>query len=111
MEGLYPEEVSNMARGHKANLSNPNTSEESKEHSKEVLKKLGGEDAFYSKDDDDQPQGGNDQGGHKNQTDEKDPKRVAAGLKSAINNPEDSHRHVSEQARKEAQEKLDKLQS
>jgi len=44
------EEVSNEARGHKANLSNPNTSEESKEHSKEALKDLGGEKAFYSKD-------------------------------------------------------------
>lgn len=45
-----PEEVSNQARGHKANISNPNTSEASKEHSKEVLKDLGGEKAFFSKD-------------------------------------------------------------
>ncbi|KAF2261386.1 hypothetical protein CC78DRAFT_535674 [Lojkania enalia] len=45
-----PEDISNMAKGHKANLSNPNTSEESKKHSRQVLKALGGEDAFYSKD-------------------------------------------------------------
>ncbi|KAK1832978.1 Conidiation protein 6-domain-containing protein [Podospora conica] len=45
-----PEEISNQARGHKANLSNPNTSEESKQHSKEVLEELGGEKAFFSKD-------------------------------------------------------------
>ncbi|KZT30335.1 hypothetical protein NEOLEDRAFT_1125844 [Neolentinus lepideus HHB14362 ss-1] len=31
----------NVARGHKANLSNPNTSEESKERSEQVLEELG----------------------------------------------------------------------
>lgn len=45
-----PEEISNQARGHKANLSNPNTSEESKKNSEQALKDLGGEDAFFSKD-------------------------------------------------------------
>lgn len=66
-----PEEISNEARGHKANLSNPSTtiqiflhetqkavaaanlmvdtSKQSKEHSKEALKELGGEKAFYGK--------------------------------------------------------------
>ncbi|KAF2244649.1 hypothetical protein BU26DRAFT_434229 [Trematosphaeria pertusa] len=43
------EDVSNQAQGHKANLSNPNTSDASKEHSKQVLKDLGGEKAFYGK--------------------------------------------------------------
>ncbi|KAK3941012.1 hypothetical protein QBC46DRAFT_312477 [Diplogelasinospora grovesii] len=38
------EEISNEIRGHKANLSNPNTSEESKENSKRVLEDLGGSD-------------------------------------------------------------------
>ncbi|KAH7025250.1 uncharacterized protein B0I36DRAFT_361376 [Microdochium trichocladiopsis] len=54
LEGMHdtPEERSNQARGHKANLSNPNTSEKSKEKSKEALKDLGGEEAFYSKDSD-----------------------------------------------------------
>ncbi|KAM7189458.1 Conidiation protein 6 domain containing protein [Rhypophila sp. PSN 637] len=46
---MQPEEVSNKARGHKANLSNPNTSDESKKNSEEALKELGGEKAFYSK--------------------------------------------------------------
>jgi len=32
----------NVARGHKANISNPNTSEESKEHSREVLEEIEG---------------------------------------------------------------------
>ncbi|KAK4171193.1 Conidiation protein 6-domain-containing protein [Triangularia setosa] len=47
---LAPEEISNQARGHKANLSNPNTSEESKENSRQKLEELGGEDAFFRKD-------------------------------------------------------------
>ncbi|KAF1828875.1 hypothetical protein BDW02DRAFT_511267 [Decorospora gaudefroyi] len=43
------EDISNVASGHKANLSNPNTSEASKKNSEKVLKELGGEDAFYGK--------------------------------------------------------------
>ncbi|KAF3007947.1 hypothetical protein E8E13_011289 [Curvularia kusanoi] len=43
------EDISNKASGHKANISNPNTSEESKQKSKEALKELGGEAAFYGK--------------------------------------------------------------
>ncbi|RYN99370.1 hypothetical protein AA0120_g1405 [Alternaria tenuissima] len=43
------EDISNKASGHKANLSNPNTSEDSKKKSAEALKALGGEDAFYGK--------------------------------------------------------------
>lgn len=39
----------NKPTGHKANLSNPNTSDASKQHSKEVLESLGGEQAFYGK--------------------------------------------------------------
>ncbi|KAK5444262.1 hypothetical protein LTS15_010377 [Exophiala xenobiotica] len=60
-----PEDISKQAQGHKANLSNPRTSDESKQHSKEVLQSLGGEDAFFGK-----------------QETEKDPNRVAGGLKS-----------------------------
>ncbi|KAI4192667.1 MAG: hypothetical protein LQ346_004210 [Caloplaca aetnensis] len=45
------EDISNQAKGHKANLSNPNTSEASKERSKEVLESLGGDSAFYSNED------------------------------------------------------------
>ncbi|KAG7284526.1 hypothetical protein NEMBOFW57_010901 [Staphylotrichum longicolle] len=53
LEGMHEtaEEKSNQARGHKANLNNPNTSDKSKQHSKQALKDLGGEDAFYSKTD------------------------------------------------------------
>ncbi|PON31008.1 hypothetical protein TGAM01_v200428 [Trichoderma gamsii] len=51
LEGMHehPEDISNKARGHKANLSNPNTSDESKERSKRELNELGGEQAFYGK--------------------------------------------------------------
>ncbi|KAK0751877.1 Conidiation protein 6-domain-containing protein [Schizothecium vesticola] len=38
------EEITNVIRGHKANLSNPNTSEESKRNSEQVLQDLGGSD-------------------------------------------------------------------
>ncbi|KAK3297240.1 uncharacterized protein B0H64DRAFT_473380 [Chaetomium fimeti] len=40
------EDITNRIRGHKANLSNPNTSEESKENSREALKELGGDDTL-----------------------------------------------------------------
>ncbi|KAF1358540.1 hypothetical protein EJ07DRAFT_123806 [Lizonia empirigonia] len=43
------EDRSHEARGHKANLSNPNTSKASKEKSAQVLKELGEDNAFYSK--------------------------------------------------------------
>jgi len=64
------EDISNKAQGHKANLNNPSktqshasasarttlticdsidTSEESKEKSRQALKELGGEEAFYGK--------------------------------------------------------------
>ena len=38
------EEITNVIRGHKANLSNPNTSEKSKKNSEQVLESLGGSD-------------------------------------------------------------------
>ncbi|KAI6785522.1 uncharacterized protein J7T54_007165 [Emericellopsis cladophorae] len=41
--GQGKEDVSNAIRGHKANLSNPNTSDESKKHSEEEIARLGGE--------------------------------------------------------------------
>ncbi|KAF2495581.1 hypothetical protein BU16DRAFT_462198 [Lophium mytilinum] len=43
------EDISHAAQGHKANISNPNTSEKSKQHSKEELEILGGNKAFYGK--------------------------------------------------------------
>ncbi|KAK4114712.1 hypothetical protein N656DRAFT_776889 [Canariomyces notabilis] len=40
------EEITNEIRGHLANLSNPNTSDKSKDHSKEELECLGGRDTL-----------------------------------------------------------------
>ncbi|GAB7341248.1 hypothetical protein MBLNU457_7525t1 [Dothideomycetes sp. NU457] len=91
-----PEDISHEATGHKANLSNPNTSQASKEHSKQVLKELGGEDAFYGK------QGEGEV--------EKNPGNVAGGLKATINNPEDGDRYVSEEAKQDAKERLEKME-
>ncbi|KAL8654335.1 MAG: hypothetical protein Q9210_001572 [Variospora velana] len=83
------EDISNQAKGHKANLSNPNTSETSKAHSKEVLDSLGGDKAFY---------------GDKDQYASKNPNQVAGGLKAAINNDD-----ISESGKAKAQEKLDNM--
>lgn len=38
-----PSDVTNVARGHKAAISNPNVSEEAKEHSRQVLESLEGQ--------------------------------------------------------------------
>ncbi|KAI1818100.1 hypothetical protein GGS20DRAFT_529758 [Poronia punctata] len=46
------EQISREVQGHKANLSNPNTSEKSKEHSRDVIRDLGGEAAHYGGEDD-----------------------------------------------------------
>ncbi|OSS43973.1 hypothetical protein B5807_11438 [Epicoccum nigrum] len=43
------EDRSHEARGHKANLSNPNTSDASKEKSAQRLQELGEDTAFYRK--------------------------------------------------------------
>ncbi|TPX09923.1 uncharacterized protein E0L32_008945 [Thyridium curvatum] len=40
------EHISNVISGHKANLSNPNTSEASKKKSEQALKELGGDDTL-----------------------------------------------------------------
>ncbi|OTA67774.1 hypothetical protein K449DRAFT_461750 [Hypoxylon sp. EC38] len=45
------ETTSNMVKGHKANLANPNTSEKSKEHSREVIDSMGGDAAHYGNQD------------------------------------------------------------
>ncbi|CAJ2507208.1 Uu.00g083940.m01.CDS01 [Anthostomella pinea] len=45
------ETISHSVQGHKANLSNPNTSEKSKKHSKEVIDSLGGDIAHYGDED------------------------------------------------------------
>ncbi|KAF4550677.1 Conidiation-specific protein 6 [Elsinoe fawcettii] len=75
----------NVVGGHKANLNNPNTSEESKQHSKQVLD--------------------NEFNGGEIEKDEpsKNPGNVIGGLKATINNP-----NVSDEAKQSAQERLDK---
>ncbi|KAM7187360.1 conidiation-specific protein 6 [Rhypophila sp. PSN 637] len=81
-----------IAGGHKANLKNPNTSEESKENSKKILEnefnvQLDGEDASKSNDDDG-----------------KNPNNVAGGLKATLKNP-----NVSDEAKESAKERLDNM--
>ncbi|KAF2099542.1 hypothetical protein NA57DRAFT_75041 [Rhizodiscina lignyota] len=41
------EDISHSVQGHKANLSNPNTSEKSKAASREAIKAMGGDAAHY----------------------------------------------------------------
>ncbi|KAF2084059.1 hypothetical protein K490DRAFT_50033 [Saccharata proteae CBS 121410] len=76
----------NIVGGHKANLNNPNTSDESKQHSKEVL-----EQEF-------------DGGNVDTSSGDKNPNNVAGGLKATLKNP-----NVSEEAKQSAQERLDDM--
>ncbi|KAG9594707.1 hypothetical protein KCU77_g4900, partial [Aureobasidium melanogenum] len=90
------EDISHQANGHKANLSNPNTSDASKQHSKQVLEQLGGEQAFYGKQGEGEIQ--------------QNPGNVAGGLKAAINNPDDNEHYVSEEGKQQAKDKLNSMQ-
>ncbi|KAF2034053.1 hypothetical protein EK21DRAFT_97829 [Setomelanomma holmii] len=76
----------NVIGGHKANLNNLNTSEESKQHSHEVLENAenGGGIEAASK-----------SGGDKN------PNNVAGGLKATLSNP-----NASDEAKQSAKERL-----
>lgn len=76
----------NVVGGHKANLNNPNTSEESKQHSKEIL--------------DQEFNGGNIE----KDSGEKNPQNVAGGLKATTKNP-----NVSNEAKESAQERLKEM--
>ncbi|KAI9814171.1 MAG: hypothetical protein M1827_003337 [Pycnora praestabilis] len=77
----------NIVGGHKANINNPNTSEEAKQHSKEVLdQEFNGGDVPSAGDKD------------------KNPNNVAGGLKAAINNPS-----LGQDSKDMAQEKLDAM--
>ncbi|KAJ9632056.1 hypothetical protein H2203_000457 [Taxawa tesnikishii (nom. ined.)] len=78
----------NVVGGHKANLNNPNTSEEAKQHSKEVL--------------DNEFNGGNVSS---NSDEGKNPNNVAGGLKATINNP-----NTSQEAKDSAKERLEGMQ-
>ncbi|MCJ1283072.1 hypothetical protein MMC26_002399 [Xylographa opegraphella] len=77
----------NVVGGHKANLANPNTSEESKAHSKEILD---GELADVET--------------NVNSMDGKNPNNVAGGLKATIANP-----NVTQEAKDSAKERLDAM--
>ncbi|KAI0502838.1 conidiation protein 6 [Xylaria bambusicola] len=77
-----------VAGGHKANINNPKTSDEAKQHSREVL------DKEFS--------GGDVPGASDNQ--DKNPNNVARGLKATINNP-----RVSDEAKESAKERLNQM--
>lgn len=68
-------------------LSNPNVSDEAKQHAQQMIDQLEGK-------------GMPEDAGEGN----KDPSRVAGGLKAAINNP-----NVSEEGKEAAQQKLDNV--
>nr|XP_036589568.1 conidiation-specific protein 6 [Colletotrichum truncatum]KAF6801573.1 conidiation-specific protein 6 [Colletotrichum truncatum] len=77
-----------IAGGHKANLNNPNTSEESKKNSKAVLEnEFNGGDVPKASD-----------------NENKNPGNVAGGLKATLKNP-----NVSDEAKQSAQERLDNM--
>ncbi|PWW78637.1 hypothetical protein C7212DRAFT_361654 [Tuber magnatum] len=87
--------LGNVIGGHKANLHNPNTSEEAKQHSREVLEELGLETGSYTSG----PSSADVNIVGKN------PGNVAGGYKATLHNP-----NVSEEAKERAQEKLEKLE-
>ncbi|MCJ1369270.1 hypothetical protein MMC20_000480 [Loxospora ochrophaea] len=77
--------IGNVAGGHKANLNNPNTSEESKQHSRDVL-----ENEL--------------EGATGTEENAKNPGNVAGGLKATLKNP-----NVSDEAKENAEEKLKEM--
>ncbi|KAI1478108.1 hypothetical protein F4774DRAFT_176235 [Daldinia eschscholtzii] len=86
----------NVYRGHKATISNPNTSKAAKEHSRQVLANETNEPVDQSN---------NIRGVREDTNEEKDPGNVARGLKASINN-----QNVSDEAREKAKEKLRDLE-
>ncbi|OTA91905.1 hypothetical protein M434DRAFT_335804 [Hypoxylon sp. CO27-5] len=86
----------NVYRGHKATISNPNTSEAAKEHSRKVLENATNEPIDASN---------NVRGATKPQDEEKDQGNVARGLKASLSN-----QGVSDEAKEKAKEKLESLE-
>ncbi|KAF1947523.1 hypothetical protein EJ02DRAFT_392010 [Clathrospora elynae] len=82
----------NVIGGHKANLNNPNTSEESKEHSRDVIQNAekGGVIDSTSK--------------SASSSGEKNSNNVAGGLKATLNNP-----NTEEDAKESAKEMLNSM--
>ncbi|KAF5016219.1 hypothetical protein F66182_12171 [Fusarium sp. NRRL 66182] len=87
--GVSPEDRMNALRGYKATINNPRVSEEAKQHAREMIDALGG----------DQPRAEMKQFDR-----EKDQSRVAGGLKAATQNPRNS-----EAGKSRAQEKLQQM--
>ncbi|EIM92543.1 uncharacterized protein STEHIDRAFT_117550 [Stereum hirsutum FP-91666 SS1] len=84
---------SRVAGGHKANLNNPNTSEEAKEHSRQVLDDLDSSGS-YEEQQDSSPRSGGD--GMKNEG------NVIRGHKANLKNP-----NTSEEAKQHSQQILE----
>ncbi|KAK3996657.1 hypothetical protein QBC44DRAFT_136133 [Cladorrhinum sp. PSN332] len=77
-----------VAGGHKANINNPNTSEESKKNSRKILEnEFNGGDVPKASDNLD-----------------KNPGNVAGGLKATLKNP-----NVSDEAKESAKERLNQM--
>ncbi|KAL7273283.1 hypothetical protein RUND412_003875 [Rhizina undulata] len=92
----------NVIGGHKANLNNPNTSEESKLHSKEILERElgggeGGSESYTEGDSESYTEGDSE-----SCTEGKNPGNVAGGLKATISNPK-----TSSEAKQSAKERLE----
>ncbi|RMZ70801.1 conidiation 6 [Pyrenophora seminiperda CCB06] len=81
----------NVIGGHKANLNNPNTSDEAKQHSKEVLQEIENGGAV--------PTSSSSSGNG-----DKNPNNVAGGLKATLSNP-----NVSDEAKESAKERLEDM--
>ncbi|KAI1416357.1 putative conidiation-specific expression protein [Hypoxylon sp. FL1857] len=89
----------NVYRGHKATISNPNTSQAAKEHSRKVLENEASEPVDASNN----VRGV--RGDAKSQGEQKDSGNVARGLKASINN-----QNVRDEAREKAKEILRNLE-
>ncbi|KAH0612773.1 uncharacterized protein H6S33_009153 [Morchella sextelata] len=89
-EGKNP---GNVIGGHKANLHNPNTSQKSKDHSRDILEDIGSST---------KSSGGRSMAHGDN--DSKNPDNVARGYKAAMSNP-----NVSSEAKERAGHKLEEM--
>ncbi|KAI5844085.1 Conidiation protein 6-domain-containing protein [Tricharina praecox] len=89
-DSINQRSTGNVIGGHKANLKNPNTSEEAKEHSRQVLDELGSETKSSA--------GGSGDDGSKNTG------NVIGGYKATLKNP-----NVSDEAKGRAEQKLEQM--
>lgn len=87
--GVSPEDRINALRGYKATINNPRVSDEAKQHAREIIDALGGDEPRTEMKQFDR---------------EKDQTRVAGGLKAATQNPRNS-----EAGKNRAQEKLEHM--